>query len=256
MKILLTNDDGIDCDGIIKLAAGLRTLNLHEIYILAPDSNRSGVSHSLSLFGPIKITRRSEDTWTCSGTPADCSIVAALGGLPFKPDLIISGINAGANLGTDIIYSGTAAAARQAVLNDIPAIALSLDGHNGPFLWDMAVDFILTHLDEFIEICAEDTFVNVNIPNTREGPAGMILTFPCRRRYQDKLAVFNAPHGHVYGFIEGGGIDTEAEEGSDWDAISKNLVSVSPVFVHPVVRRDLCGDVPDHCAASPRPIKA
>jgi 5'-nucleotidase len=254
MKILLTNDDGIQCEGILKLAEGLKTLHQHEIYVLAPDSNRSGVSHCLSLFNPIKVTQHSENSWTCSGTPADCSIYAALGGLSFKPDLIISGINAGANLGTDIIYSGTAAAARQAVLNDIPAIAFSLDApHHRGFYWDMAVDYIVNHLDEFIAFCAEDAFINVNIPNNPKGPDGMMLTFPSRRRYRDTLVTFNAPYGHVYGFIEGGDIETEAENGSDSDAVSKNMVSVSPVFVHPVVRRDLCADAPDHSAASMRP---
>ncbi len=253
MKIVLTNDDGIQCEGILKLAEGLKSLKQHEIYILAPDSNRSGVSHSLSLFNPIKITQRSEDSWICSGTPADCSIAAILGALPFKPDLIISGINAGANLGTDIIYSGTAAAARQAVLGDVPAIALSLEGNENPFYWDMAVDYVVQHLDEFIELCAEDAFINVNIPNTEKGPSGSMMTFPSRRRYRDSLVTFQAPYGHVYGFIEGGNIETEAEEGSDSDAVSKNLVSISPVFVHPVVRRDLCIDAPDHSAASKRP---
>jgi 5'-nucleotidase len=253
MKILLTNDDGITCEGIIKLAQGLQSLGKHEIYILAPDSNRSGVSHSLSLFNALKITQHSENSWSCSGTPADCSIVAALGGLPFKPDLIISGINAGANIGTDIIYSGTAAAARQAALNGLPAIALSLDGHSGPFYWDMAVQYVNNHLDELIALCAEDTFINVNIPNSAEGPSGMMITFPSRRRYHDTLVTFRAPYDYIYGFIEGGKIDTEAEEGSDWDAVSQNLVSVSPVFVHPVVRRDLCSDAPDHSSASKRP---
>jgi 5'-nucleotidase len=255
MKILLTNDDGIQCEGIIKLAEGLETLTQHEICVFAPDSNRSGVSHSLSLFNPVKISHRGENRWTCSGTPADCSIVAVLGGLPFKPDLIVSGINAGANLGTDIIYSGTAAAARQAALNDIQAIAFSLEASETPFCWDMAVDYIVHHFDEFTALCAEDVFINVNIPNKMEGPDGMMMTFPSRRRYRDKLVTFKAPYDHLYGFIEGGNIETEPEEGSDSDAISKNMVSVSPVFVHPVVRRDLCIDAPSHSAASKRPSK-
>ncbi len=252
MKILLTNDDGITSDGIIKLAEGLKSLNKHEIYVLAPDSNRSGVSHSLSLFNALKISQCGENSWSCSGTPADCSIFAAMGGLSFKPDLIISGINAGANLGTDIIYSGTAAAARQAVLNDIPAIALSLDGH-GPFYWDMAVSYAVNNLDELIGLCAEDTFINVNIPNSSAGPGGMMLTFPSRRRYHDTLVTFRAPYDYIYGFMEGGKIEIEAEEGSDSDAVSRNMVSVSPIFVHPVVRQDLCLDAPPHSAASKRP---
>ncbi|QQO08002.1 5'/3'-nucleotidase SurE [Breznakiella homolactica] len=252
MKIVLTNDDGIDCAGLIKLAEALEARGGHEIYICAPESNRSGVSHSLSLRGPVRIDRRSSSVWTCSGTPADCVMVATLGGLPFVPDLIVSGINAGPNVGTDIIYSGTAAAARQAALHDIPGIALSLCA-GGDFHWDMAAEFCAGHLDDFFDLWVEDTFINVNIPNSPSGPLGIEVTYPSRRRYNDTLAVFNAPDKKAYYFVETGTIDTEPEEGSDWDAVKRNMASVSPVFIHPVVRRDICGGVPDHSSAAPRP---
>jgi 5'-nucleotidase len=125
MDILLTNDDGILCKGILKLAEALRSRNEHTVRVLAPDSNRSGVSHGLTILGsPVKLLELEKDTWSCSGTPVDCVLAGVLGGLPdMKPDLVISGINQGANLGTDITYSGTAAAARPAAQMGVPAIA-------------------------------------------------------------------------------------------------------------------------------------
>jgi 5'-nucleotidase len=129
MNILLTNDDGISSPGLLLLAEALRKNSPHRIFVLAPDTDRSGYSHSIRfLWDPIKIASRGPDTWACSGSPADCVIMAMMGALPFKPDLVLSGINRGANLGTDLIDSGTAAAARQAGLGNIPGIAFSLAG--------------------------------------------------------------------------------------------------------------------------------
>ncbi|MDR2110885.1 MAG: 5'/3'-nucleotidase SurE [Spirochaetaceae bacterium] len=252
MNILLTNDDGINCEGLIKFAEALRR-GRSRILVVVPDSNRSGVSHSLSLSGPVRLVRHGEDTWLCSGTPADCVLAASLGGLPVKPDLVLSGINAGPNIGTDIIYSGTAAAARQAALQGIPAIAFSLAGMAEPLYWDPAVAFAVEKLDKLIGYWAEDVFLNVNLPNIPDIPGDMIITFPSRRHYFDDIVIFTAPNGHNYNFIKGGPIVTEPEAGSDWDAVSRNHVSVSPVFVHPVVRGDLCAGAPGHSAAKPRP---
>ena len=253
MRILLTNDDGIDCEGLSALSSALERRGGHEIYTLAPDGNRSGVSHSITLRGPIRLIQRGERAWACSGTPADCAIVAALGGLPFKPDLVVSGINVGPNIGTDLVYSGTAAAARQAALHGIPAVALSLAAYEAPYCWESAARFAAERIDEFFSMWVSDIFVNVNIPNGEEGPKGIVRAFPSRRRYNDTLAVFRAPDGNEYCFIDGGRIDTEPESGSDWDAILRGYAAVSPVFIHPVVRRDVCEDVPDHAAASARP---
>jgi 5'-nucleotidase len=139
-------------------------------------------------------------------------MVALLGGLPLVPDLVISGINAGPNLGTDIIYSGTAAAARQAALHHIPAIALSLAHLGGEFFWDPAVAFVLDGLPDLIKLWTEDTFLNVNIPNIPRMSPDTASTHPSRRRYNDRLAVFAAPDGHRYFFIEGGDIVTEGEQ--------------------------------------------
>jgi 5'-nucleotidase len=178
-----------------------------------------------------------------------------LGGLPVKPDLVVSGINAGANLGTDLVYSGTAAAARQAALNGIPAIALSLVIEGGPVYWERAVAFSRDHLGELVSLWKEDTFVNVNIPNSPDFSGVLEITFPSRRRYGDAIAGFDAPDGSRYCFIQGGSVSTEDEPGSDGDAVSRNRVSVSPVFIHPVVRGDLCAGAPEHSAVGPRPGK-
>ncbi|WP_461248362.1 5'/3'-nucleotidase SurE [Treponema sp. R6D11] len=157
MRILLTNDDGITSQGIRLLAKALRGVG-HKVFTVAPDSNQSGCSHSLKfLHEPLKLKEIEEDTWSCSGTPVDCIIVALLGGIPEicistegaehnlekAPDLILSGINAGANLGTDIVYSGTAAAARQGGFFGIPSVALSLVDSDLPWQWEMVISYII-----------------------------------------------------------------------------------------------------------------
>jgi 5'-nucleotidase len=233
MNILLTNDDGIDSPGLLLLAEALRETGRHRVLILAPHKDRSGSSHSIRFLGePLKLSGRGPDVWSCSGSPADCVIVALLGGLPVTPDLVISGINRGANLGTDLVYSGTAAAARQAGLGNIPAIALSLAGE-GEFFWNMAVSWAVDHLEDLRKIWIPGTFVNVNIPNSPGGPGGMVSAFPARMLYSDTLSIHWAG-GHSWCFFEHGEVSAAPEGGSDWEAVSKNLASVSPVYVHPV----------------------
>lgn len=251
MRIVLTNDDGIACEGLIALQEALKTTE-HECYVLAPDGNRSGVSQSLTLHGPMVLSKRGERAWACSGTPSDCAILASLGALAIKPDLLISGINVGPNIGTDIIYSGTVAAARQAALHDIPAIALSLASHEGPYHWAMAASWFVERLDRFYALWMKDTLLNINIPNRAGGPDGWCMTWPSRRVYNDRLAAFAAPDQRRYFFIEGGVIETESVEGTDYAAVQQGKTSVSAVYIHPVIRRDTCDGVPDHAAADHR----
>ncbi len=254
MRILLTNDDGIDCEGLRCLLQAFQKTGRHEICVIAPDSNRSGVSHSVTLGGPIRLAQRGPNAWACSGTPADCAIVASFGAVPFTPELVVSGINVGPNIGTDLVFSGTAAAARQATLHGLPAVAVSLASHRGPFGWEDAATFTAEHVEEFAALWHPDAFVNVNIPNgVPSGDLRMQQTFPSRRRYGDGLAVFHAPDGNTYCFLESGEIDTDRETGSDMDAVSKGFVSVGPVFIHPVALRDLKSSAPDHAAVSARP---
>ena len=248
MKILLTNDDGFSSPGIVLLARALRAAG-HRVFVLAPASDRSGASHSISfLSGPCKLSEIEADTWSCSGTPADCVVLALLGGIPElriipieetgeppspPPDLILSGINRGANLGTDIVYSGTAAAARQGSLIGIPAIALSLvEGEH--WHWDMAVSFAVNHLEEMMAFRQADTFVNVNIPNSAAGPSGLVPAFPSLRYYNDRIDTYKAPDGTCYCFARAGKIGAKAEAGSDWDVVSHNGASMSAIGIHPV----------------------
>ena len=251
MNILLTNDDGIKSEGLQKLAEILRSRLKHRVYVIAPDHNRSGISHALSLIsGPVKLTRQEEDTWSCSGFPADCVILGLMGELPVRPDLIISGINQGENLGTDIIYSGTASAARQGSLAGIPALALSLAGR-GDFCWDMAASWSADHLGELVALWRENTFVNVNIPNCPGGPEGMAMAWPAVKRYQDILKVMPLSDDTRWFFLAAGEELAVKEAGSDWDVVSRNLVSVSPVYNYPAVRRDLCPGVPEQASVAP-----
>ena len=252
MNILLTNDDGISSDGLQKLAESLRSRGKHKVSVIAPDFNRSGISHALSILnGPVKLSQIDENTWSCSGYPAECVILGLRGVLSSQPDIVISGINKGVNLGTDIIYSGTAAAARQASFAGIPALALSLEAKKD-FNWDMATSWAVDHLDELLSYWSENSFVNVNIPNSPGGPSGINVTWPAIKVYKDKLLEMTTQDGDRFFFLEAGEENIVYETGSDCDVLSRNFVSISPVYNYPVVFRDKCPGSPDHAAVSKR----
>jgi 5'-nucleotidase len=237
MTIFLTNDDGIDSDGIQKLIDILRNKKKYKVFVIAPDKNRSGISHAISLLNePVKISSLGENIWSCSGYPADCIIVGLKGILPEKPDLVLSGINRGANLGTDILYSGTAAAARQASLCGIPAIALSLTGSE-PYNWDMAVSWTAEHLEELTAFWEEEAFVNVNIPNSSGFPEGLLQTWPAIKKYQDIMSTINAPDGKQWCFLEAAEEIVVSQAGSDCYTVSRNFVSVSSVYNYPTAKQ-------------------
>ncbi|GHU35911.1 5'-nucleotidase SurE [Spirochaetia bacterium] len=235
MNIFVTNDDGIASDGLLGLVEALRNSRKDDrIFVIAPDSNRSAISNAVSFFHEaLKLKPYDENTWSCSGTPADCALMSIMGALGTKPDCLISGINRGANLGTDLIYSGTAAAARQAALSGIPAVALSLAGHS-PFVWRGAIDFSIEHFDDFLGYWKPDTFVNVNFPNLPDKPEKMLLTLPSRQYYNDELVVFDAPNNRRYCFVQSGTISSDPGEGTDAGAVGRGLVSVSSIYIHPV----------------------
>ena len=249
MRILLTNDDGVTSPGIVLLAKSLREAG-HRVFVVAPDSNMSGTSHSITFLNiPCKLNQIENDTWSCSGTPVDCVIIALLGGIPElciketranAPDLLLAGINVGANIGTDIVYSGTAAAARQGSFFSIPSIALSLVEGDEGWHWGPVISFITNRLEEISGYWKEGTFVNVNFPNTKAGASGLVPAFPSQRCYNDGIKTFPAPYGGYYCFAKVGDITSSPEplnngQGSDWDAVKKNNASISVVFSQPVV---------------------
>jgi 5'-nucleotidase len=248
LKILLTNDDGITSLGLRQLAKVLRLCG-HRVFTVAPDKNRSGCSHSiLFLNEPLKLQEIEEDTWSCSGTPVDCIITALLGGIAElcistegtdfnmerAPDLILSGINAGANLGTDIIYSGTAAAARQGSFFGIPSVALSLVENDNPLQWDSVVSYIAEKLVLIMGYWKTGTFVNVNFPNSEKKPLELVSSFPSMRYYNDRIVSFTAPQGERYCFAKPGKVENVPEEGSDWAEVLKGNAAFSIVMSQPV----------------------
>jgi 5'-nucleotidase len=256
MNILLTNDDGINSEGLQKLADVLRSRLGCRVFVIAPDTDRSGVSHAISIIkGPVKLRVMGEGAdsgaWSCSGSPADCVFAGIKGALPVKPDLVLSGINRGANLGTDLIYSGTAAAARQASLMGVPGIALSLAG-DGNYRWEMAALWIADHLDELKSYMGKDAYVNVNIPNTPEGPKGMIAAWPAVKCYNDTMTVTADLDGAFLCTLRSGQETTVKEPGSDCDVVSRNYVSVSAVANHPAVLGELCPGAPARATVTAR----
>jgi 5'-nucleotidase len=235
MRILLTNDDGVQSPGLISLKTVLG--EKHEVWVLAPDGERSGTSHRITLKGPILREKLEERTYSCSGTPADCVIIALRGGLPVTPDFVISGINIGPNIGTDVIYSGTAAAARQAAIMGLPGLAVSLDSFTAPFHFEGLSRFVDKNLFFFQDLWRKDHFININAPNLPEY-AGVSICRLSRRVYHDKLLEFNAYNDHSYFFIQGFKVETLPEPGTDWDAVSRGCISISPVLLNPANRKE------------------
>jgi len=249
MRILLTNDDGVTSQGIRLLAKALRVAG-HRVFTVAPDSNQSGCSHSIKfLNGPLKLTELEEDTWSCSGTPVDCIVTALLGGIPEiciltegkefnmkkAPDLVLSGINAGANLGTDIIYSGTAAAARQGSFFGIPSVALSLVESDLPWQWETVISYITETLETLKGYWKAGIFVNVNFPNIEKKPSMLVPSFPSMRYYNDRIVTFISPDGGRFCFAESGKVDNIPDEGSDWAEVLKGNASFCLVMAQPAI---------------------
>lgn len=199
MKILLVNDDGFYSEGIGVLDRKLSELG-HEVWVCAPESQRSACSHAVSLHNGIQITEKSDKHYTCSGYPADCVLYSVLGAIPMgKPDVVISGINEGFNMSSDLIYSATVGGAVEGALKGIPSIAISCekvfsstDGSLFPkerkfvdFPFDDAAAFLAEHLDDFVKNCELGSFININVP---DGSAGKWkLTTIGRTEFYDKV---------------------------------------------------------------------
>ena len=169
MNILLSNDDGYKADGIRILEEVLASYG-HEIYVSAPDSEQSGKSHAMTIRGKVTVTEFAPHHFHVSGTPADCIVYSHRCSLfQEMPDIVISGINHGYNLSTDIIYSGTCAAARQAALYGMKAIAVSLEPGAPSYMFGVAAEFIRDNLPSFAAAIPEYSFMNVNIPASFNG---------------------------------------------------------------------------------------
>ncbi len=237
MRILLTNDDGIGSPGLGALEEALR--EGHDVWVVAPESEKSGGSHSITIRDSIRVRPAGQKRFACRGTPADCVMVAVLGLVPVGIECIISGINIGHNLGTDILYSGTAAGARQGALMAVPSVALSVgyasargDGCAAAEL-AAAAAFAARNLDIFRALGTDDHFLNINFPDGGGTDARTAITFPSRRIYRTRLHTYRAPDGDTYCFMGGAHPDARPEEGSDCMELARGLISISPIHAHP-----------------------
>jgi len=229
MRILLTNDDGIDAAGITILAKQLKE-NGHEITIVAPDKEQSATSHSITLHQPLRIIKRAENKYAVTGSPADCIILAStvIKAKPF--DLVISGINSGRNMGEDILYSGTVAAALEAMLMGYKAIAVSLTSFKDQN-FEAAATILNNMLDNGLpELIGEREVFNINIPNIAvEEIEGIKITETGHRKYQDFVSEQKDPRGRKIYWIGGGEPLWSKVGDTDFKAIFQNYVSISPI---------------------------
>jgi 5'-nucleotidase len=233
MRILVTNDDGIGAEGLVALAEALS--QEHEVWVFAPDKERSGVSHALTLGAPGRVKQLSERSYSCSGTPSDCVVLALLGAIGFKPELVVSGINRGPNLGTDIVYSGTCGAAREAVIAGIPGIAVSCATRDSRPRYGSAASFVSANIERLVAACTEDAFINVNAPSSDDTTLKAAWSSPCTRIYQNGLRSFEGPDGFGYFFLTGGDSGAVGAEASDYSVVASGRISVSAILVHPQV---------------------
>ncbi|AZR72445.1 5'/3'-nucleotidase SurE [Anoxybacter fermentans] len=236
MRILLTNDDGIYSEGIQALRKRLE--EEHDIYLFAPDRERSATGHAITLHHPlraeeIKFRDSKARCWAINGTPSDCVKLGIEGILRELPDLVISGINKGPNLGNDVIYSGTVSAALEGMIMGIPAFAVSLVAHDD---WDFsyAVEFTAQMVEWFKkQNLKKPTLLNINIPSLpREELNGVVITKLGKRTYKNSFERRIDPRGRVYYWLAGEVVDDLEEEGTDLLAIKNNQISITPISLN------------------------
>lgn len=229
MRILISNDDGYLAPGITALADVLSSIA--EIVVVAPDSNRSGSSNSLTLDRPLTVARAANGFYFVNGTPSDCVHVALTGMLDFKPDLVVSGINQGQNMGDDTLYSGTVAAATEGFLFGIPAIAFSQIEYGWVHL-DAAAKVARDIVQRRFDALQKPYLLNVNIPNKPYEDLGNIVATRLGKRHESEAVIKTRdPHGREIFWIGPPGAAKDAGEGTDFHATAKGCVSVTPLQI-------------------------
>jgi len=231
-RVLISNDDGIEALGLQTLIRSVTELG--EIFVIAPDRERSTVSHALSLQRPLRIKKFSKTIYSIDGTPSDCVNIALSGILKdTPPDLVISGINHGANLGDDVIYSGTVAAAMEAAMNGIPAIAVSLlneEGNDSEF--ELASSFVLKIAQIVLEKgLPSGTLLNINIPKNCKNNPDFVFTKMGKRFYSKAVDERVDPRGKTYCWIAGELTGNEDIANSDCNIISEGKITITPIKI-------------------------
>jgi 5'-nucleotidase len=231
MHIMVTNDDGIQAPGILALTAALRELG--DVTVVAPDRERSAAGHSLTLHSPLRVFELKKGFYAVDGTPTDCVNMGIHSLLSFRPDLVVSGINHGPNLGDDITYSGTVAAAMEATLMGIPAMAVSLATYERSGHFSVAALVAVRLAKQVIANgLPEDTFLNVNIPDCSEADMNSVLvTRQGKRSFVGKIEDKTDPRGRKYYWIGSEEPSFNDEEGTDFHALNRRHVSVTPLHL-------------------------
>ena len=231
LRILVTNDDGYHAEGLRVLAVAAQGLG--EVTVVAPDREMSAASHSLTLHHPLRARSRSNGGWTVDGTPTDCVMVAVSELLEDPPDVVLSGINHGPNMGEDVLYSGTVSAAMEATVLGIPAIAFSYNGDAGDDMqpWGEPVRRLLLSMLEEGNFPL-DTLLSVNLPAVPPDQVrGVRVTTLGRRRYSDSITRALDPSGREYFWIGGGVSEWTGNPDSDFRAVEEGFVSVTPLHL-------------------------
>lgn len=230
MRILLSNDDGYFAPGLAALHQALAPLA--QLTVVAPERDRSGASNSLTLDRPLSIRKSSNGFFHVNGTPTDCVHLAVTGMLDFVPDMIVSGINSGANMGDDTIYSGTVAAATEGFLLGIPAIAVSLVGHTQKHFetaaW-VAAELVARYQRQ---ATTSPMLLNVNVPDVaREELQGFETTRLGKRHKAEGAVTAKSPRGETVYWIGAAGAAADAGPGTDFFATENKRVSITPLQV-------------------------
>lgn len=228
--VLVTNDDGLHAPGISALAEGLEEAELGEVWVIAPDRDNSAVSHSITLHQPLRARSEARNRWAVQGTPTDCVYLGAIELLPRWPSLVVSGINAGANLSLDVHYSGTVSAAIEGTILGIPSLAVSLV-HPRRGDYRVAARFGADLAKGVLESSGlpPGLTLNVNVPDG--DPTAYQLTFLGRRPYAHSVYKREDPRGRPYYWIGGDPADAEDLPGSDCNAVRQGFISVTPLMV-------------------------
>lgn len=231
--ILLTNDDGIHAPGLQILSKACRKLGA--VIVVAPEHDNSAASHSLTMNRPLRVRQIAENTYAINGTPTDCVTIGIGKILEQKPDLVISGINPGPNLGDDVSYSGTVSAAIESTMLGIPAIAISLAAESDSLYYETAADFSIRLANIILANgLPKDTLLNVNVPNAPlDRIEGVVFTRRGRRLYEDAIKETFDPWGRKHYWIGGGTPSFDTRPDTDSAAVSVNKISITPMHLDP-----------------------
>jgi 5'-nucleotidase len=230
-KILVTNDDGIHSKGIIALAKALQEIG--DVFIVAPQMEKSAIAHSLTLHRPLRVERIKKNSFAVDGTPADCVHLGVNAVLPERPRLLVSGINKGGNLGDDITYSGTVSAAFEGTLLGIPSFAISLVSRSH-FKYQTAAHFAVRVAQHILKKgLPKDTLLNINVPNLKEEEIKSYkITQQGRWKHNGSGVIEKVdPRGKKYFWIGGGQLIFEKSGETDFEAVSNSYISITPLHL-------------------------